>query len=171
MNKMPRRIHFEDGVEIQRRGNTDYIDTSVGPRAIRTFNGAEGRWRLSNLGKRYFQRNAGLPEVVLRIPCIFETQKTTERSVRHLGWFPYELLNESLRARLAQLFLPGPHAPDRAARIQALKDEILANLEIRRDVATDMIVLHFESDQMVLLDEQSGREWEWSALSTRVVKG
>ena len=29
-------------------------------------------------------------------------------SVRHLGWFPYELLDEKLRARLTQLFLPGP---------------------------------------------------------------
>ena len=165
---MPRRIQFEDDAEIQRRGNTDYLWTAVGWRGIRTFNGAEGRWRLSNLGKRYFKRNAGLPEVVLRIPCIFETQKTTERSVRHLGWFPYELMDESLRARLTRLFLPGPHAPDRAARIQALKDEILTNLEIRRDAATGMIVLHFESDQIVLLDEHSGREWEWSALATRV---
>ena len=53
-------------------------------------------------------------------------------------------------ALLARLFLPGPHAPDRAARIQALKDEILANLEIKRD-ATGHVVLHFESDQRVLL--------------------
>jgi hypothetical protein len=105
--------------------------------------------------------------VVLRIPCIFVTQKTTERSVEHFGWFPYELLDESLRARLARLFLPGPHAPDRAARIRALKDEVLGNSEIRRD-ATGKIVLHFESDQLVLLDDVSGREWEWSALQTRV---
>ena len=72
---------------------------------------------MTNLGKRYFEQNAGLPEVVLRIPCIFETQKSTERTVQHRGWFPYELLDESLRARLTQLFLPGPHAPNRAARI------------------------------------------------------
>ena len=29
--------------------------------------------------------------MALRLPCIFETQKTTGRSVRHLGWLPYEL--------------------------------------------------------------------------------
>ena len=54
------------------------------------------------------------------------------------------------------------------ARIRALKDEILANLEIRRDAASGMIVLHFESSQLVLLDDHSGREREWSALQTRV---
>ena len=73
--------------------------------SIRTFDGAEGRWKLSNLGKQYFKRNGGLPEVVLRIPCIFETQKTTERAVRHLGWFPYELLDEALHMRLLRLYI------------------------------------------------------------------
>ena len=89
---MPRQIRFEDDAEIQRRGNTDYLWVThargEGWRPIRTFDGAEGRWRLSNLGKQYFKRNGGLPEVVLRTPCIFETQKTTEQVVRHLGRRP-----------------------------------------------------------------------------------
>ena len=92
MKEMPRVIRFEDDAETLRRGNTDYLwvthSRGEGWRSIRTFDGASGAWRLSNLGKRYFQRNAGLPEVVLRIPCIFVTQKTTERTVEHVGWFP-----------------------------------------------------------------------------------
>ena len=81
-----------------------------------------------------------LPEVVLRIPCVFLTTKKNGQELRHLGWFPYELLDEGLRARLTRLYLPGPHAPDRARRIQALKDEILLNLDNRRDAATGRIV-------------------------------
>ena len=69
---MPRRINFEADAVPYRRGNTDYSETSVGRRAIRTFNGADGSWKLTNLGKRYFKSNA-LPEVVLRIPCVFPT--------------------------------------------------------------------------------------------------
>ena len=53
-----------------------------------------------------------------------------------------------MRTRLTRLFLPGPHAPDRAARIQALKDEILRDLDIRRDFETGMIVPHFELSQL-----------------------
>ena len=145
---MPRRINFEADAVPFRRGNTDYIQTSVGRRAIRTFDGANGSWKLRNLGKRFFKSNA-LPEVVLRIPCVFLTTKKNGQELRHLGWFPCELLDEGLRAPLTRLYLPGPHAPDRARRIQALKDEILRDLEIRRDVATGMVVLHFESDQLV----------------------
>ena len=64
---MPPSVTFAAGQVLDRKGITDYIQTSVGRRAIRAFNGAEGRWKLSALGKRYFQSNA-LPEVVLRIP-------------------------------------------------------------------------------------------------------
>ena len=131
-----------------RRGNTDYIETSVGRRAIRTFDGADGKWKLSNLGKRYFKSNA-LPEVVLRIPCVFLTTKKNGQELRHLGWFPYELLDEGLRTQLTQLYLPGPYTPDLTRRVQALREEILENMDNRRDVATGRIVLHFESDQMV----------------------
>ena len=113
---MPRRINFEEGAAPFRRGNTDYIERSVGRRAIRTFDGANGSWKLSTLGKRFFKSNA-LPEVVLRIPCVFLTTKRDGRELRHLGWFPYELLDEGLKTRL--LYLPGPHAPDRARHIQA----------------------------------------------------
>ena len=95
---MPRRINFEADAVPFRRGNTDYIETSVGRRAIRTFSGADGSWKLSNLGKRFFKSNA-LPEVVLRIPCVFLTTKKNGQELRHLGWFPYELLDEGLRAR------------------------------------------------------------------------
>ena len=49
---MPRRINFDADAVPFRRGNTDYIQTSVGRRALRTFNGADGSWKLSNLGKR-----------------------------------------------------------------------------------------------------------------------
>ena len=110
-----------------------------------TFSGADGSWKLSNLGKRFFKSNA-LPEVVLRIPCVFLTTKKDGLELQHLGWFPYELLDEGLCARLTRLYLPGPHAPNRARHIQALKDEILLNLDNRRDAATGRIVLDFESD-------------------------
>ena len=136
---MPRRINFEADAVPFRRGNTDYIQTSVGRRAIRTFDGANGSWKLSNLGKRFFKSNA-LPEVVLRIPCEFLTTKKNGEELRHLGWFPYELLDEGLRARLTRLYVPGPHAPNRARHIQALKEEILLNLDNRRDAATGQIV-------------------------------
>ena len=159
---MPRRINFEEDAVPFRRGTTDYIETSVGRRAIRTFSGADGSWKLSNLGKRFFKSNA-LPEVVLRIPCVFLTTKKNGQELRHLGWFHYELLDEGLRTQLTQLYLPGPHAPDRARRIQALKE----NLDNRRDAATGRIVLHFESDQLILLDE-SGRDWEFSFMTTHV---
>ena len=138
---MPRRINFDADAVPFRRGNTDYIQTSVGRRAIRTFDGANGSWKLSNLGKRFFKSNA-LPEVVLRIPCEFLTTKKNGEELRHLGWFPYELLDEGLRTRLTRLYVPGPHAPNRARHIQALKDEILLNLDNRRDTATGRIVLH-----------------------------
>ena len=95
---MPRRVSSEADAVPYRRGNTDYIETSVGRRAIRTFNGADGSWNLSKLGKRYFKSNA-LPEVVLRIPCVFLTTKKNGEELRHLGWFSYELLDEGLRAR------------------------------------------------------------------------
>ena len=55
---MPRRIHFEDDAVPYRRGNTDYIETSVGGRAIRAFDSADGRWKLSHLGNRYFKSYA-----------------------------------------------------------------------------------------------------------------
>ena len=99
---------------------------------------------------------------------MFLTTKKNGQELRHLGWFPYELLDEGLRARLTRLYLPGPHTPDRARRIQALKDEILLNLDNRRDAATDRIVFHFESDQLILLDEVSGRDWEFSFMTTHV---
>ena len=51
---MPRRINFEADAVPFRRGNTDYIETSAGRRAVRTFDGANGSWRLSKLGKRFF---------------------------------------------------------------------------------------------------------------------
>ncbi len=100
LKELPRCLQLEDDAEQRRRGNSDGIWTAVGWRGIRTFVDASRTWRLTNLGKRYFERNRGLPEVVLRIPCIFETQKTTGRIAHHLGWFPYELLDESLRTRL-----------------------------------------------------------------------
>ena len=81
---MPRRINPQADAVPYRRGNTDYIETSVGRRAIRTFNGADGSWTLSTLGKRYFKFNA-LPEVVLRIPCVFLTTKKNGQELRHLG--------------------------------------------------------------------------------------
>ena len=63
--------------------------------------------------------------MVLRIPCVFFlTTKKNGQEMRHLGWLPYELLDEKLRTRLTRLYLPGPHAPDRARRIQALKGEV-----------------------------------------------
>ena len=107
---MPRRIYFEADAVPFRRGNTDYIQTSVGRRAIRTFDGANGSWKLSNLGKRFFKSNA-LPEVVLRIPCVFLTTKKNGQELRHLGWFPYELLDEGLRARLTRLYFAQPGQP------------------------------------------------------------
>ena len=94
---MPRVIRYEQNAEIKRRGNTDYLKTDArrkdGWRAIRTFNGGDGSWKLSNLGIRYFKSNA-LPEVVLRIPCVFLTTKKNGQELRHRGWFPYELLDE-----------------------------------------------------------------------------
>ena len=78
---MPRRINFEAVAVPYRRGNTDYIETSVGRRAIRT-SGADGSWKLSNLGKRFFKSNA-LPEVVLRIPCVFLTTKKNGARTAH----------------------------------------------------------------------------------------
>ena len=99
---------------------------------------------------------------------MFLTTKKGGQELQHLGWFPYELPDEGLRARLTRLYLPGPHAPDRARHIQALKNEILLNLDNRRDAATGSIVLHFESDQLILLDEESGRNWAFSFMTTHV---
>ena len=56
----------------------------------------------------------------------------------------------------------------RARRIQALRDEILLNLENRRDAAKGRIVFHVVSEQMVVLDEVSGRDWEFSFMTTHV---
>ncbi len=46
------------------------------------------------------------------------TTKASGRDLTHLGWFPYELLDEDLRSRPTRLFLPGPHASGCDARIQ-----------------------------------------------------
>ena len=108
-----------------------------------------------------------MPEVVLRIPCVFLTTQN-RLELRNSGWFPYALLDEGLRTRLAWLYLPGPHAPDRARGIQALKDELQLNLDNRRDAATGRIVLQLDSEQMVLLGEVSGRDWEFSFMTTHV---
>ena len=52
---------------MTRRGNSDYIDTNVGPRPVRVFNAAAGTWRVTNLGKRWFQeRDVPPPWVPLR---------------------------------------------------------------------------------------------------------
>jgi len=41
------------GAEVERRGNTDWIETNRGPRKLRTFNGVRGTWNLTPLGRRY----------------------------------------------------------------------------------------------------------------------
>ena len=70
------------GTGMKALGTYDRLKTEAmahargeGWRPIRTFS-----WRLANLGKRYFEQNAGLPEVVLRIPCIFEAGRVAARA-------------------------------------------------------------------------------------------
>ena len=85
---MPRRIQFEANAEIKRKGNTDYLKTDArsgdGWRPIRTFNSATGEWRLTALGKRYYADMEGLPEVVMRLPVVFDMYKA-RGNVQHEG--------------------------------------------------------------------------------------
>ena len=162
---MLRRINYAEDAEITRKGNTDYLKTDAptkdGWRAIRTFNAGTGEWRLTALGKRYFADHQLLPEIVIRIPAIFDTHRSGRPNVRHEGWFPYELLDISLREELAEvMMMPG----GREDRLQAFRGQVLEKLKSRE--LNGEIVLHFESDQMVLLD--TTRDWEFSSMSTSV---
>ena len=127
---MPRRIRYEQDAEIKRKGNTDYLKTDAqskdGWRPIRTFNTSTGEWRLTALGKRYYADVEGLPEVVLRLPVVFDTYKAGRGNVQHEGWFPYELLDIELRQRLEAVTLAG--GADRAARNNSFQAKILVML-------------------------------------------
>ena len=142
---MPRRIYYEAEAEIKRRGNTDYLKADARSKdgwwAIRTFNAATGKWRLTALGKRYYADHEGLPEYVIRIPTIFDTYKSGRPNAQHTGWFPFELLDIEQRQRLEALTV-GPAGANRDQRIAAFKAKILDLLESRRD-ASGQIVLHF----------------------------
>ena len=39
---------------MKRKGNSDYVETNLGPRPVRVFNPAAGAWRVTNLGNRWF---------------------------------------------------------------------------------------------------------------------
>ena len=154
---MPRVIRYAPDAEIKRRGNTDYLKTDArtkdGWRAIRTFSSSTGEWRLTTLGKRYYSEVEGLPEYVLRIPSLFDVYRHGRDNTQYEGWFPYELLDISLRQRLEALTVG--QAPDRGARIAGFKAKILDMLESRRD-ESGQIVLQFESDIRVYLDPKQG---------------
>ena len=69
---MPPRLAFLPNAQITRRGNTDYVATTRGPRPVRTFFGNSGEWRVTKLGTTWFGR-AGVPqsEYVLLLPGKF----------------------------------------------------------------------------------------------------
>ena len=152
---------------MKRKGNTDYLKTDArtkdGWRAIRTFNSGTGEWRLTALGKRWFADHDGWQEYVVRMPATFDVYRAGRNNVQYEGWFPYELLDISLRQRLDSLTV-GP-VPERDSRIAWFKAKILDMLESRRD-ESGQVVLHFESDVRVYLDPN--RDWEFSSMSTQV---
>ena len=95
---MPPRIEFTPNAQITRRGNTDYVSTSRGPKPVRVFNGATGEWRVTRIGKNWFGR-AGMPrsEYVIMLPAKFYTFKLGQAEpVRHPGWYPIAILNANL---------------------------------------------------------------------------
>ena len=104
---MPRRIRYEHDAEIKREGNSVYLKTDArsndGWRAIRAFDNATGKWRLTALGKRYFSYHEGLPAYVLRTPAIIDVSRLGRPNTQYEGWFPYELLELEMRQRLEAL--------------------------------------------------------------------
>ena len=67
------------------QGNSDYVETNLGPRPVRVFNPAAGTWRVTNLGNRWFHSEHQQSEVVIQLPAKFYTQKHGGGQVMHRG--------------------------------------------------------------------------------------
>ena len=84
---MPPRVTFAAGQELDRKGNSDFIQTNRGRRPVRVFDARTGRWRLTWLGKCWFAQNE-LSQFVVQIPAKFYTTKADGRVVEHEGRYP-----------------------------------------------------------------------------------
>ena len=93
--------------QVERRGSTDWIETRVGWRRLRTFDAANGTWRLTPLGKRHFRTHEPPSEFVLKMPAKFYTRRSTGAVVEHLGWFPVADLGLDLRTRIQNAMRAG----------------------------------------------------------------
>ena len=162
-----------------RRGNTDSVEVLVNRRGaqvrekrpVRVFRGDLAQWRITRLGTRWFARD-GEPtrELVLQLPAIFLTYRAgRDDPIVHRGWYPLTGLEAGLRARLEAAFPPGGvpvRDAARAAEMNAIKERVKQILDARRDPQVGLIVLAWESDQLICLDEL--RDWRFSELRTTI---
>ena len=173
---MPRQIQFAPDAALERRGHTDYVQTTTGRKPVRVFNGATGQWRTTATGKKWFARD-GQPqtEYVLQLPAVFRTHKTTG-TVTHRGWYPVANLPTALRRQLEQAFPAHGAAPPvlgvgqgRAGILASVKAAVKRILSTRVDPDLGEEVQAFESDQLITLDP--ARDWRFSELHTEVQNG
>ena len=135
---MPTRITWnEEAPEITRHGFTDFLKTNRGWRAIRVFDGrAQGRFKVTRMGKRFYSRGSTANEYVVQLPALFRTYKGGPEAepVQHRGFYPVHALPAPVRRRLDAIFDPEEGAVPlegaaKAAEINALKQRIRDTLQ------------------------------------------
>ena len=143
---------------IKRRARSDWIQTDVGWRRLRSFNEATGRWKPTTLGKRWYLEHQPPSEFIIKVPAKFYTTKADGSIMEHYGWYPFDNFSMQWREEIERVLESGVSIPD-------LQLRLLERLAKGKNPAGEWILI-FISDQLVVVD--MSRDWQYSELKTEV---